>query len=306
MKPKTFITGGTGLLGSTLLEVLKNADVPFSAPEGDFNITRPSDIHNHLVAGDNEYDVVIHCAAMVNVDRCEASPGLAYDVNTKGTALIAEACRYTGTPMIYLSTDYVFSGKKDLIPEWEDKNPVNVYGMSKSCAEEIVEYFLPGKHAIIRTAGLYGKQPKGYIHYVLDSMLNGDFESLFRAPVHRTFQPTSAEQLAILIVETAASLCMGEMDAGIYHGTCSGAATHMDVAKHIANYINAHGYREEGEIRVICDSSWVDKTNRPTTSLLGKDAWADTNVNQLVDWRVALHHDLPTLIENMKGNKSNG
>lgn len=300
MTARIFITGGNGLLGSTIRELLDSQNIDYRAPGVDFNITDPAKVHNELVANGQRYDVVIHCAALVDVDVCEANPGATYDINTRGTALLAEACRHTGTPMVFLSSDYVFGGKKDLISEWEDKNPVNVYGMSKSCAEEIVQYFLPGKHAIIRTAGLYGKSNKGYISYALDVMLNGKLEDgVFKAPTHRTFQPTSATQLAFMVMETAAALHVGEFEPGIYHGTCSGGATHMDVAHMIAQYLNANG----SEITVTRDTTWVDKTRRPMVSMLGKAAWANTDIDDLIEWQHALIHDLPFLIENMKENK---
>ena len=81
---------------------------------------------------DNLTDVVIHAAAFTAVDECERQPDVAFQVNSEGTRHVVLACRQASVPMLYISTDYVFDGRKPSpYFEVDEPNPINVYGRSK-------------------------------------------------------------------------------------------------------------------------------------------------------------------------------
>src|SRR5207302_6964093 len=97
-------------------------------------------------------DLVINLAAYTAVDRAEAEPNKAWAVNCAGAAHIAAACGERATPLIHLSTDYVFDGRKVGSYREEDAaNPLGVYGRSKEAGERAVRAAL-GQHVILRTA----------------------------------------------------------------------------------------------------------------------------------------------------------
>ena len=101
-------------------------------------------------------DLVINLAAYTAVDRAESEPEAAWAVNCAGAAHIAAACGEDGTPLIHLSTDYVFDGRKSEPYREEDPvNPLNVYGRSKEAGERAVRAASP-RHIILRTAWVYG------------------------------------------------------------------------------------------------------------------------------------------------------
>lgn len=101
------------------------------------------------------YDVVVHAAAMTDVDGCESDPEAAFAVNSRGTRNVAEAARAVGSRVVYLSTDYVFNGNKDHeYLEHDRPNPLNVYGRSKLEGERYVAS--TNRHLIIRTSWLFG------------------------------------------------------------------------------------------------------------------------------------------------------
>lgn len=83
-------------------------------------------------------DVVIHTAAMANIDLCESQPAIAMAMNTDATERLAVLCRETGARLVFCSTDTVFDGVKGRYTESDPPNPVNVYADTKVRAEQAV------------------------------------------------------------------------------------------------------------------------------------------------------------------------
>ena len=75
--------------------------------------------------------MVVHLASITDVDLCERDPELAKLVNAESTASLAEQCLEAGSYLVYVSTDYVFDGRRGNYNEDDQPNPVNVYGCSK-------------------------------------------------------------------------------------------------------------------------------------------------------------------------------
>jgi dTDP-4-dehydrorhamnose reductase len=111
--------------------------------------------------------VVIHAAGLTDVDGCEADPWSALRVNAMGTQNVALACREVNAAMLYLSTDYVFSGHKGApYAEWDAPDPLSTYGQSKYAGEVAVRETLQ-KFYIVRTSGLYGRHGNSFIMSIL-------------------------------------------------------------------------------------------------------------------------------------------
>lgn len=133
-------------------------------------------------------DVVIHTAAYTAVDDCERNADLAFRVNAAGTRNVAAACRGSGAAMVYISTDYVFDGKKTTpYSETDGTNPINVYGASKLEGEkhvaELVEDFW-----IVRVPWLFGPMGKNFVRTILKLVERGDplkvVDDQFGAPTY--------------------------------------------------------------------------------------------------------------------------
>ena len=86
-------------------------------------------------------DVVIHTAALTDVDECERSPEKAKRINSEGTEITARVAETIGAPLIFISSDYVFDGAKGNYAEEDHPSPVNCYGESKLLAEEYARRF---------------------------------------------------------------------------------------------------------------------------------------------------------------------
>ncbi len=144
-------------------------------------------------------DIVIHMAALGDVDRCEQDRELAWRVNVESTRTLAKYCAKHGIPMIYLSTDYVFDGERGLYREDEPPCPVNYYGLTKLVAEEVVKS-LVDKFLIIRTSAIYGLGPgrPNFGKVLIEKLSKGE---KVRALVDQYLSPTLNTLLAKAVVE---------------------------------------------------------------------------------------------------------
>jgi len=157
---KILITGANGLLGSNLCCLYANVHEVYAT-----SITKPSipNCKNYKLDITDEKetaliskispDLVIHCAALVNVDYCEEHESETELVNTTGTKNIAKEAAKTGIFLIHISTDAVFDGAKGNYSEEDAVSPINVYAKSKLRAEEYIKEF--ANTAVIRT-NIYG------------------------------------------------------------------------------------------------------------------------------------------------------
>ena len=95
----------------------------------------------HQVIEEGNFDAVVHCAAWTAVDKAEEDLyDKVYAINALGTKYITDACKKVDIPIMYFSTDYVFNGQGDRPwEEYDKRDPLNVYGLTKAKGEEFVE-----------------------------------------------------------------------------------------------------------------------------------------------------------------------
>ena len=112
-------------------------------------------------------EVVLHTAAMTDVDACEKDPALAEAVNASGTKTVAQGAKEVGALLCYVSTDYVFDGQSPIPYREEDlPNPLNVYGRTKWEGEKRVQS-QTSAYYIVRTSWLFGEGHDSFVHHVL-------------------------------------------------------------------------------------------------------------------------------------------
>jgi dTDP-4-dehydrorhamnose reductase len=144
-------------------------------------------------------DMVVHLAAMTDVDGCERDPAEAFRVNRDGAAHVAEACARCGAGMVYLSTDYIFDGCSGPYTESDEPNPVNVYGQSKLEGERACAGILD-RLAVVRFSVPFGRRMPGSPHNFL-SMIDERLAagSPVRAVADQRTTPAWLDELAELI-----------------------------------------------------------------------------------------------------------
>lgn len=213
------MTGHKGQLGQALQETLSAAQV-FGIDLPEHDITAGPAIVKTIAA--LQPDVVIHAAAMTNVDGCQQDPELAYRVNAWGTQNVALACGRCGAAMVHVSTNDVFDGKLGRpYYEWDTPTPQSVYAQSKAAAEFYVQTLLT-RFYIVRTAWLYAR---GGSNFVTKIIAAADKHGALRVVTDEVSAPTYAPDLAGAIGQL-----LQTEHYGIYHFSNSGACSRYDWA----------------------------------------------------------------------------
>jgi dTDP-4-dehydrorhamnose reductase len=169
---KILITGANGLLGQELIlqllekkyEVVATGRGParliIAALEGfsyqDLDITNGPEVEEFILK--ERPQIIVHAAAMTQVDQCELHKQDCYNINVTATRFIIDAAKAIGAKFVYVSTDFIFDGMSGPYKEDDEPAPVNYYGSTKLVAEKAV--MESGLHwAIARTILVYGLSP---------------------------------------------------------------------------------------------------------------------------------------------------
>ncbi|MES2794999.1 MAG: NAD(P)-dependent oxidoreductase [Bacteroidota bacterium] len=165
---KILLTGSNGLLGQKLVGLLhKRPDIELFATAKGQNRLHYNDGYTFLsmdiidenrvreVIGEVKPDVIIHTAAMTNVDQCESERELCWEMNVNALKYLVKACESNGCFLVHLSTDFIFDGEAGPYHENDQPNPISYYGESKLAAEEII-LASSIKWSIARTVLVYG------------------------------------------------------------------------------------------------------------------------------------------------------
>lgn len=173
---------------------------------------------------DVEPDLVVNAAAYTAVDKAESDRETAFAVNRDGAGALAAAAEARRTPIIQVSTDYVFDGRKSgAYEETDGTNPLGVYGRSKLEGEQAVAAANP-RHVILRTAWLYAPYGANFLRTML--RLARERPEL-RVVADQTGQPTYAPHLAEAILAIAGALSSQRRRDlwGTYHIAAGGETT---------------------------------------------------------------------------------
>jgi len=270
---RILLTGGRGMLGRTLQRHFREHDLLIAdLPEVD--ITNAVRVNNAMSRFNP--DVVVHCAAMTNVDGCESDPDSAYKVNALGSAVVATAAHRVSARLIAISTDYVFDGKADRpYDEFDQPAPQTVYGASKLAGEEAVRSHCPD-HTIVRIAWLYGTAGPSFLHTMLK--LGSQDGPPLKVVNDQIGNPTSTDAVAGLI-----GRLIEEPLPGIVHGSCEGTATWFEFAKEIFQI-----YGLKREVIPCSTQEFPRPAPRPANSQLDKRILRLTGMDPMPHWRDAL------------------
>ena len=277
---KIIVTGSRGQLGSDVTAQLKTEGIEVieaSLPEID--ITDSKAVEN-LVA-ESRADGVIHCAAYTNVDLAESEKELCRKINVDGTLNIARSCKNHDIPLLFTSTDYVFSGEGNTPFETDsEKAPCNFYGESKLGGENAVIENCD-KYFILRISWVFGENGKNFVKTLLRL---AETKSEINVVADQTGSPTYTKDLAVLICQ------MIKTDKyGVYHATNEGFCSWADFAEKIMEYSDL-----PVKINRISSDEYKSAAVRPLNSRLSKKSLDKAGFCRLPDWHDALKRFLST------------
>ena len=234
---KLLITGASGLYGSKLAQLalcrdieVYSSDIQNTMVYGSYvhmDITKRSEVE--AVFKSVKPDAVVHAATLTDVDKCELDKGLAWKVNVDGTKNVADACMDMETFLFYVSSDYVFSGEKGCYHEYDARDPVNYYGLTKVEAEEIVKC-LP-EYFIARPSVIYGATPAaGKVNFALwliETLSKGERVKIVKDQWNTPTLNTNFAEMTLEALERRLT--------GIYHLCGATRVSRLEFAKKIAD-----------------------------------------------------------------------
>lgn len=258
-----WITGSKGMLGRHLTELLVDAGENPLLSDIDVDICSKASLEKFYYNNCKTKKIshIINCAAYTAVDAAEDNKEKAWEINQLGPEQLAKFCHAKGIILIHISTDYVFSGTRDVsYLESDATGPSSEYGRSKLAGEKSIIENLD-KYFIIRTAWLYGPYGNNFVKTMLK--LFSQKEKL-KIVSDQYGAPTYTGDLAKLIIE----IIKTNTEYGIYHFSNTGktnwfefAETILGMAKH---YFKNQSF--EVELSAINSSEFPQKAKRPSFS----------------------------------------
>ena len=228
--PQTLITGAQGLLGSTLLKSFASHTTVLgldrTAGPGiqAFDLTQDDYSPLHAL----KPELIVHCAALTDVDRCQTDFAQAYAINAAATWKLAHTARTLKARFVYISTDFVFDGVTGNYTEEASPNPINHYAMTKYLGELFVEKILPDA-LILRVAILYGKSGQAkFTNWAITQLREG---RPIKVVTDQIGTPTLVDDIAV-----ALRILLKQQATGLYHVAGADALSRYAMAQHIAQF----------------------------------------------------------------------
>jgi dTDP-4-dehydrorhamnose reductase len=265
---KILVTGSNGLLGQKLtaligqdktVELIATARgqsvIPVQGEYYSMDVTELSDIES--VISKTRPDVIIHTAAMTNVDHCETQREACWKANVTAVEDLVNVCEKYNIHLIHVSTDFIFDGSHGPLDEDEKPAPVNYYGESKLAAELIVQKSKL-KWAILRTVLVYGitndMSRSNIVLWVKNSLEQG---KTIQVVNDQWRTPTLAEDLAM-----GCYLAAKKKATGIYNISGKDFLSPFDIAQKTAAYFKL----DNSLIKATDSTQFKQPAKRPLTT----------------------------------------
>jgi len=244
---KILIIGANGFLGTNIIQFrdrnkkiyqdsffiaadLQNTNIEKDIPFYFIDITDRRSTYKKIV--EISPDVIILTAAMTNVDQNEIDKDSAIKINTEGPKNVLAACKKIDSKLIFMSTDFVFDGKKQgNYTEDDTPNPLSHYAKTKYDAELAIIHS-EVEYTICRTAVLYGWNPQklNFITWLLEKLNNNEKLTIVTNQINN---PTYVKNLAEIILKLV------EKDtSGIYHTVGKDSLSRYEMALKCAEIFN--------------------------------------------------------------------
>lgn len=167
------ILGAGGRLGSALAREWRAPDQTVLAMDrAALSLDNPTEVQRHLTG--LEFEVLVNCAALTNVDYCESHRDEAFRINAESVGAMADVCAKKDARLIHISTDYVFDGNATTPYSEEDTpHPISVYGESK-LAGEVAVLAASQRNWVVRVSWVFGPDRISFVDQVIGRAIKED------------------------------------------------------------------------------------------------------------------------------------
>jgi dTDP-4-dehydrorhamnose reductase len=262
---RVLVSGADGQIGHALAELLSRQPGLECVALGrrKFDVTKPAQIRQQLERHLPDY--VVNCAGFNRVDDAERRPDQALAVNSVGAANLAEACAQLSIPLLHLSSDFVFDGHYASGYSEEDPvSPLGVFGRSKWEGEEAVRRLQP-QHLILRVSWVFSARGDNFLLRTLEQARH---ETIIEAVDDRRGCPTSAEDVARVIVAILRQLTCGIEVWGTYHYGGAEITSRYGFCEAILAAARQYEALAVQELRAVSAVDFPTAAQRPASSVL--------------------------------------
>lgn len=275
------ILGAGGRLGAALAREYGHRFDVTGFNHAQFDFAQPDQVRAKLAP--LEFDILINCAAMTNVDLCESNQAQAFAVNGDAPKVLAEICSKKQAKLIHFSTDYVFDGEKRQ-PYLEDDaaKPISVYGESKRAGEKFV-LEAGNRHLVVRVSWVFGPDRPSFVDAIIKRARE---EEQVDAVADKWSTPTYTGDVARMLMQFVDV----DVPDGILHFANSGECSWQEYAQHAIDCCRAAGIplkaKTVGAMKIAQMQSWVAR--RPVYSVLSTGKYAKSTGAIPRSWRDAV------------------
>ena len=279
---KFLIVGGSGQVGREMAALAAPGGELVLPPRSVLDLTDRASVAAALAPGG--FTAVVNLAAWTAVDKAETAVADAIAANALGPAILAEETARTGIPLVHVSTDYVFDGRKTA-PYVEDDPvaPLGVYGLSKLLGESAVRTVNP-VHLVVRTAWVFGRHGANFVKTMLRL---GAERPVVKVVDDQVGTPTAAADLAAALLAMATRLATDQSVAGTYHFANSGETSWCGFAREVFRLSGASGAKVP-ELVPITTAEYPTPARRPANSRLSTAKATETFGISPRPWQEAL------------------
>ena len=270
---RVLVTGAKGQLGTDVVSALQRCGMePIASDADELDIVQKEAVERYFLI--HKPDAVIHCAAYTAVDKAESDADICAKINIDGSRNVAHAAESVGAKMIYISSDYVYSGDGDQ-PQVEDAavTPRNVYGRTKLAGEEAAREC--SRLFVVRTSWVYGLHGHNFVKTILHASQTHD---TLRVVCDQVGSPTFTEDLAAFLCDLVQS-----EKYGTYNVSGEGFCSWHTFAQTILTYAG-----QKSCVIPVSTDEYPCAAVRPLNSRLHKQKLRDAGFAPLPYWKDAL------------------
>lgn len=283
MTHRWLITGAAGMVGTDLRNALASRDEEVVALDrSTLDITDARAVSDAVAAA--KPSIIVNCAAYTKVDDAEANENIANAINGSAVEFLARAANDVEATLVHVSTDFVFDGASRTPYEVNAPTaPLSAYGRSKLLGEQAATH--AEKHAIVRTAWLFGVHGNNFVEAIRNQVRKGT--NPLRVVHDQRGRPTYTQHLADALIRIGRLAAESDAGRGTFHYADEDECTWFDFASAIVEEVGA-----ETRVEPVTSDQFPRPAKRPAYSVLSTERYERLTGVRPESWREGLREYL--------------